>query len=164
MKLKWETTNAGTAGMGPSPLLAYTVSLWLLTLLFFLRVLGQALVAFFHVTFLPPMAEWYSGLMPYPILLPTQGLILLLLVKACTDFSRGRGFFVVPRPRMGAFVRWFSYLYFIAMLVRYVVTMALHPERRWFGGTIPIVFHWVLAAWLFTFGHFHTRRMNGGGR
>jgi hypothetical protein len=37
--------------------------------------------------------------------------------------------------------------------------MALHPERRWLGpGTIPIVFHWVLAAYLFTFAHFHTRR------
>ena len=30
----------------------------------FLRVLGQVLVAFFRVDFLPPMAEWYSGLIP----------------------------------------------------------------------------------------------------
>jgi hypothetical protein len=37
--------------------------------------------------------------------------------------------------------------------------MALYPERRWLGtGTIPIVFHWVLAAYLFTLAHFHARR------
>jgi hypothetical protein len=44
------------------------------------------------------------------------------------------------------------------MLLRYAVTMAVHPERRWLGtGTIPIVFHWVLAAYLFTLGRFHAR-------
>lgn len=53
------------------------------------------LVAFFGVTFLPPMQEWYSGLIPYPVLLPIQGLIILLLIKICSDFSRGHGFFVV---------------------------------------------------------------------
>ncbi len=137
---------------------AYALVLWLLAFLFFLRALGQALVAFFGVKFLPPMAEWYSGLLPYPVLLPTQVLILILLVKVSSDFSRGHGFFVDPRPAMGRVLRWFSYLYFAAMLLRYAVTMGLHPERRWLGGTIPIVFHWVLAAYIFTVGHFHTRR------
>ena len=137
---------------------AYAVVLWLLALLFFLRVLGQALVAFFGVGFLPPMGAWYSGLLPYPILLPLQGLILIFLIKVSTDFSRGHGFFVIPRRAMGAFLRWFSYLYFTAMFLRYSISMALHPERRWLGGTIPIVFHWVLAAFLFVLGHFHTRR------
>ena len=41
--------------------------LWTLLALFVLRVTGQALVAFLEVGFLPPMSEWYSGLLPYPV-------------------------------------------------------------------------------------------------
>lgn len=135
----------------------YAFVLWLMTFFFFLRVLGQLLVAFFDASFLPPMEEWYSGLIPYPMLLSTQILILIFQIKVCTDFSRRRGFFVISRKRMGYFLLWFSYLYFASMALRYVVTMALFPEMRWFGGTIPIVFHFVLAGFLFALGHFHTR-------
>jgi hypothetical protein len=122
--------------------------LWLLTGFFFLRVLGQALVAFGHVDRLPAMPAWYSGLLPYPILLPIQILILLVQITIDVDFSRGRGMFVRPRPRVGRALRWLSYLYALSMLVRLVVTRS-HP--------IPIVFHWVLAGYLFTLGHFHSR-------
>jgi hypothetical protein len=41
------------------------------------------------------------------------------------------------------------------MAVRYVVRMGRQPDQRWFGGTIPIVFHWVLASFLFVLGSFH---------
>lgn len=120
-----------------------------LAFLFLLRVLGQVLVAFFDVGFLPPMAEWYSGLVPYPVLLPAQVVILGLLAWICLDFARGTGVWVRPRPRLGRWLRWVSYLYAGAMLVRYAVLRT---------GTIPIVFHWVLAAFLFTLGHYHARR------
>ncbi len=130
----------------------YAAALWLLATLFFLRVLGQVLVAFFDVAFLPPMEAWYSGLLSYPILLPTQIAILLLQAKIGTDFSRGAGFFVVRRPRLGRFLRWFSAVYFTAMLLRYVITR-VHA--------IPVFFHWVLAAYLFVLGHFHSRRPAG---
>jgi hypothetical protein len=42
-------------------------------------------------------------------------------------------------------------------VVRYVLTMALHPELRWFTGTIPIWFHFVLAAFIFTLGRYPLR-------
>jgi hypothetical protein len=135
----------------------YPTVLWSLIFLFFLRVLGQALVAAFHVGFLPPMEEWYSGLIPYPILLPVQILIIVLLASVSVDFTRGRGFFVVPRRRTGRFLEWLGCLYFAGMAVRYVVSMALHPERRWFGGTIPIFFHFVLATFVLVVGRYHTR-------
>jgi hypothetical protein len=125
--------------------------------LFLLRVLGQLLVAAFQLPFLPPMAAWYSGLIPYPVLLPLQIGILLLQVKIGCDVGRKSGLFGTRKDRFGRGVQWFSVLYFTAMLIRYVVTMALHPEQRWFGGTIPIVFHWVLAAYLWVLGHYHTR-------
>src|SRR5436309_2203340 len=126
----------------------YATVLWFLLFLFCLRVAGQALVAAFAVPFLPPMKQWYSGVIPYPILLPVQILIICLLAKVATDFTRRRGFFVVPRRSMGRLLQWFSYLYWGAMAVRYVASMALHPERRWFGGTIPIFFHCVLALFI----------------
>jgi hypothetical protein len=141
------------------PTRSYAALLALLAALFLLRVVGQALVAFFQEPGLPPMAEWYSGLLPYPLLLPTQVLLLALLSWICADFARGDGYWLRPRPRLGRWLARVSYVYAGAMLVRYLVTMALHPERRWLGTvTIPIVFHWVLAAYLFTLAHFHTRR------
>jgi hypothetical protein len=46
---------------------------------------------------------------------------------------------------------YWSYLYAGAMVVRYTVRMARHPDQRWLGGTIPIVFHTIVAAFQWTF-------------
>ena len=129
--------------------------LWLLATLFLLRVLGQALVATAGPTWLPPMAAWQSGLLPYPVLLVAQVAILVLQAWIALDVTRGRGRFARRCPPVGRALRWISYGYAGAMAGRYVLTMALRPERRWLGGTIPIVFHWVLAAYLFTLGRYH---------
>ncbi len=133
----------------------YAALLWGLTGLFFLRVAGQAWVAFGEVSFLPAMEAWYSGLIPYSVLLPVQLLILLVQIKIGMDVWRGRGVFSEPEEKTGIVLKWISAVYFGAMALRYVITMALYPERRWFGGTIPIFFHWVLAAYLFVLGHFY---------
>lgn len=39
-----------------------------------------------------------------------------------------------------------------AMVLRYVLTMAMLPELHWFGHTIPIAFHFVLASYMLTLG------------
>jgi hypothetical protein len=145
----------------------YAIALWLLTFLFFLRVLTQALVAFFEIDFLPSMEEWTlpsdspfstSGLISYPILLFLQCLILIVQVKICIDFTREHGLSVIPRARLGMLLRWVSYLYFISMILRYAITMTLYPERRWLGSVAIIFFHFVLAGFLLVLGHFHTKR------
>lgn len=136
---------------------AYAAVLGALAFAFCLRVLGQVVVALFAVDFLPPMDEWYSGLIPYPVLLPIQILILVVQAMISRDIARGSGFFALPRPRTGMALRWFSYVYFAGMLLRYIVTMALYPERRWLTGTIPIFFHWVLAAYMFILGGYYVR-------
>jgi len=133
-------------------------ALWALLVLFALRVVGQALVVFLHVPWLPPEREWYSGLLAYPLLLPAQVLILLLLGAVCRDFTRGRGWFVTPRRWIGRWVTGFGVVYLAAMIVRYVIWMALHPEARWLGGSIPIMFHCVLATFLILLGRYHRRR------
>jgi hypothetical protein len=133
--------------------------LWALLFAFCCRVLGQALVAFFHVTWLPPMEAWYSGLMAYPLLLPTQLLIIGIYAKVCVDLTRGDGCFVRARPMFGRGVLWFGYVYLAAMIIRYIIRMGLNPEERWFGGTIPIFFHWVLAGFIIAFGQYHRGRL-----
>lgn len=138
----------------------YASWLWVLLALFCLRVIGQMLVAVFDVSFLPPMEEWYSGLIPYRWLLPTQFLIILVFGKVCIDFTRGEGFFVVARRRVGTSLLAFGWVYFGVMVLRYVIRMSLYPDERWLGGTIPIFFHWVLAGFVLLVGHYHGTRCN----
>ena len=96
--------------------------------------------------------------MPYRLLLPIQLAIVGLMAWMTADFLREDGVFVRPAPGFGKFVIAFSFVYAGAMCVRYVVRMTRRQEARWFGGTIPIVFHLVLAAFLFVFGSFHASR------
>jgi hypothetical protein len=126
-------------------------ALWVLTGLFVCRVSAQILVAFFHVTFLPPMAEWYSGLLPYPILLPVQLVMIAGMTKLDLDAANERGALGRARPRWGRFLLGASVVYAGGMVVRYFVSGHLHPERQfWPPGSIPIIFHFVLAGYLYT--------------
>lgn len=133
------------------------MTLWLLLTLFVLRVLGQVLVVFAGVHWLPPMEQWQSGILPYPVLLSSQIAIIALLVRVCVDCSRGEGFFARTRFDRGAL--WFGYVYFASMVVRYILRMYLYPENRWFGGTIPIVFHCVLATFIILFARSHRAQL-----
>ena len=112
-----------------------------LTLLFAARVAGQVLVAFLGVPWLPPMERWYSGLLPYPILLPIQ--LAILAGQATLDIAvwAGRASFVRPRPQTARALRWLSYAYAASMVIRYALTRS---------HLIPVAFHLVLAAYLFT--------------
>ncbi len=133
----------------------YGVYLWLFTGLLLGRVLGQLVVAARAPRWLPPMEQWQSGLLPYPALLVSQGIVLTLMTWISRDFSRAAGFWIEPHPRLGMAALWWSYLYFGAMIIRYAVRMVRRPDQRWTGGTIPIIFHSVVAAFQWTFGAFH---------
>jgi uncharacterized protein len=132
--------------------------LWLLMALFGLRVLGQILVEAWQVPFLPPSEEWFSGLLPYPPLLASQVLILLLMTKVGLDFTRRGGWSYRPRYRAGGWLLLFGGVYLAVMVIRYAVRMALYPHERWTGGAIPIFFHWVLAAYVLVLGAHHRLR------
>jgi uncharacterized protein len=131
--------------------------LWVLLALFVCRVVGQLIVVMYAPSFLPPMKEWYSGLMPYPYLLPTQILIMGLFSRVAVDMTRGVGFWAQPKPMLGMWLRNFGIVYFLSMVVRYALRMSWYPEERWFGGTIPIIFHWVLASYIIVLGCYHLR-------
>lgn len=125
-------------------------ALWTLSALFFARVFGQTAVAFLGVRWLPPMAEWQSGLLPYPALLASQIVILLVMLWINVGVSRGRGFFARPHPRLGLVLLIIAVVYAGSMAVRYVVSGYLNPDRRlWPPGSLPIAFHFVLAGYIY---------------
>ena len=129
---------------------AYATVMAVLLALFFARVLGQIVAATIAPPWLPPMRRWYSGLMPYRYLLPTQ--IVFLVVMAVTTLSSARRSAPLgtTAPAVGTWIIWASYAYALGMVVRSVRYASTPPERR--GVLIPIVFHFVLAAFLFTYG------------
>ncbi|HUP18709.1 MAG TPA: hypothetical protein VM778_02015 [Gemmatimonadota bacterium] len=121
--------------------------------LFVLRVLGQVVVALRSPRWLPPMREWYSGLLPYPLLLPIQVLFIAVMTRMTLDVARGGTGWATPRPALGAVLMWLSFVYAAGMVVRFVVWLRRPPERR--RAWIPIIFHVVLAAFLFAFARWH---------
>jgi hypothetical protein len=130
----------------------------LLAALFALRVIGQCIVEISPVEWLPPSSAWASGLIPYPLLLAVQVLMLAGMLKIVADVSRERGFFAQQRPGWSRLLAGLSAVYAAAMALRYVLTMIFVPEMRWLGGVIPISFHFVLAAFLYTWARFLDRR------
>ena len=76
----------------------FLVTLRLFSFLLLLRVLGQLVVVRCAPRWLPPMHQWQSGLLPYPVLLLAQVLVLSVMFWICADFSRGQGMFVEPIP------------------------------------------------------------------
>jgi hypothetical protein len=127
----------------PVPVGAY---LLLFTVLFVLRVGGQVGVGLFRPAWLPPMDEW--NFVPYRFLLPAQLVILALMGGLVAGTA-------APGPALARGLVGFAFVYWAAMAVRYTVRMTTRPAERWLGGTIPIVFHCVLAAFLFVLGASH---------
>jgi len=126
--------------------------LWLLSGLFFLRVVGQVLVAFAGVTWLPSMRHWYSGVISYPYLLTSQILMLAGMLKVNADFTRGDGGFARPNRTFGRIAVPFGWLYLSSMILRYAITRTL---------LIPVTLHCVLAIYLILFGRYHRHMWYG---
>lgn len=128
-------------------------TLWFFTGLFVLRVAGQVLVALRPQAWLPPMAQW--NLLPYPILLPIQLVIIAVMVWVDRSFTLNAVAPALNDAHGGSLLVALSAVYAAAMVIRYALRMGRRPDQRWFGGTIPIVFHVVLAAYLYVLGSFH---------
>lgn len=126
----------------------------LLTGAFGLRVAGQFVVSRWAPPWLPPMPEWYSGLIPYPRLLAMQIGMLAGMTLIVVGLALGRPLIADPRPALGTVLLVIAWPYGLSMPVRYAVRMSRNPEARWTGRTIPIVFHVVLATWLFVLGSY----------
>ena len=133
----------------------YATIMAVLLVLFLARVLGQIFAATLAPPWLPPMRRWYSGLMPYRYLLPTQIVFLVIMTAMTLGVAHESAPFGVAAPAVGTGIIWASYVYALGMVVRSVRYVHTPPERR--GVLIPVVFHFVLAAFLFTYGRALTR-------
>jgi hypothetical protein len=124
------------------------VLLWSCICLFAARVIGQfeALVA--SPPWLPDMDAWYSGLLPYYLLLPVQ--VALLMVMAVVAWNRRvrTGRFSSARPGVARALRVVAVVYFLAMAVRLGLDIGANGNEFWREGAIPVAFHWVLALFL----------------
>jgi hypothetical protein len=127
-----------------------TTLLWILLTLFVLRVLGQLLVVNGLAPFLPPLDEWQSGLLPYPVLLASQILLVGVLATVCVQFTRGKGYFVRPHYWLATPLWIVGWIYLVGMIVRYA---ALRRDL------IPVGFHIVLASFLLIVAHYHRTRL-----
>jgi hypothetical protein len=132
-----------------------SVLLALFAALFAVRVVGQLVVLTRSPRWLPPMEQW--NLLPYPILLPIQLVLIAAMTLVTTELADGADVLSAAGPEAGYALVGVACAYCAAMVVRYVVRMWRRPDQRWFGGAIPIVFHCVLAAWLFVLGLFLVR-------
>ena len=127
-------------------------------LLFVFRVAGQLMVANGLAPYLPPMNEWQSGLLPYPVLVFFQIIIIFLYAKVCFDIKKGEGFFFHYQPVLKKYLLLLGIFYLVAMVLRYVIYMTLVPEARWLKGTIPIIFHMILAGFIILYASLNLER------
>ena len=118
--------------------------------LFVGRVVGQILAATVAPAWLPAMNRWYSGVMPYRYLLPVQILFIAVMLAMIAGVASGAGVLGTANATAGRWIVWASYVYALGMVVRSVRYALAPPEKR--GVLIPIVFHFVLAAFLYVYG------------
>jgi hypothetical protein len=124
------------------------VALWLCLGIFLARVVGQIEALLLAPPWLPRFSAWESGLIPYPVLLPLQVLIVAGMAAIASDHSRGSGPTWIESFRVRQRLNAFALLYASVMLVRLVVTAALPPHSVIDRGLIPILAHWDLAGFV----------------
>jgi hypothetical protein len=126
--------------------------LWICVLLFFARVIGQLETVLLEPSWLPTMDAWFSGLLPYPLLLPVQIGILMLMAAVAWNPRVRQGLFAQANPRAAFALRAFAFVYFVVMAVRLAVNINVNRADFWSEGAIPVAFHWVLALFILVSG------------
>ena len=140
--------------MNSKPSQRYAPWLWLLLGLFTIRVLAQPIALHVDTPLLPRFESWHSGLLPYPVLVLTQVVVMLWLARTAWAFTTGA---IAPRSRFGVVTMTLGGVYFAAMVMRLLLGATVLTDARWFASPLPTVFHLVLATYLLLFGHFHWR-------
>lgn len=126
--------------------------LWICVALFAFRVIAQVEVLLLAPAWLPDMDAWYSGWMPYSVLLPAQIAILASMAVAAWNPRIRHGLFALTHPRAAAALRVFAVAYFVVMAARLLWILEQYAFEYWREGAIPVAFHWVLALFLLISG------------
>jgi hypothetical protein len=126
--------------------------LWSCIALFAARVVGQFESLLVAPAWLPDMDAWYSGLLPYPLLLPVQMALLMVMAVVAWNRRVRTGCFARSNPRAAGVVRILACIYFVVMAMRLGVNVIDNGAEFWRHGAIPVAFHWVLALFLLVSG------------
>jgi len=132
----------------------YALVLWGLTLLFALRVLGQAIQRWFPQEFLPPFAAFQGSALPYWFLLSAQLLILAVMARVSRRVQTG---VLKISRRSRTILTWVGSLYMTVALGRLALGLVLTEIAPWFHAWIPAVWHVVLASFVLTIARFDAR-------
>ena len=116
-----------------------SVARWLtlLTALFSTRVVGQIIAGVVAPDWLPEFDAFDSGLLPYPVLLCAQVVILAVQVRVIRAHHAGT---VRARTNRGRILFACGIAYGAIMLARAAITIAVYGREWWWHGAIPIVF------------------------
>jgi len=134
----------------------YAAALWVLTGLFAFRVVAQPAALVFD-GLLPAFNSWDGGVLPYPVLLVTQLVILGWLARTAWRFTTGK---FVPRRQIGRAALTFGGVYFAVMFLRLLLGATALSHVRWFASPLPAVFHLVLATYLLLYGYCHVHTVS----
>lgn len=147
-----------TAQGSRSGLSIHTTLLWMLSALFSVRVLGQAVQHWWPQTYLPPFDAFQGSRLGYPTLLSAQAIILGLMVR--TSWRATTGSFR-PSDRKSVLWAWIGGIYMSGSVLRIVIGLASPNAPHWFIVWIPAFFHLVLAGFLLTLAfYFRPRPMD----
>jgi hypothetical protein len=131
----------------------YVAVLLLLSLLFAMRVLGQAVQFWTTVPWLPSFESFQGGGLPYWVLLSAQVLILGFMARHSCQVQQGR---VEPRRERGRVLLWVGGTYLAGSLGRMAIGL-VPGAPRWYRVWIPGAFHVVLAGYVVTLAAYHLR-------
>ena len=126
--------------------------LWTCVALFAFRVIGQFEVMLVAPQWLPDMEAWFSGLLPYSVLLPAQIAILMLMAVVAWNPRVRNGSFAHSHPGFAGALRILAGIYFAVMVIRLAVNIFDNGGDFWREGAIPVAFHWVLALFVLVSG------------
>ena len=117
----------------------------LLTALFGVRVVGQAVQRWLPQSYLPPFGAFQGSRLPYPLLLLAQLAILSLMVRVCRRAwqSTLRRNAVTART-----LGWVGAFYMAGSLLRIAIGVMAPSASAWFRAWVPGTFHVILAAFV----------------
>lgn len=136
------------------------ILLWVFTLLFMMRVLGQAIQRWLPQPYLPRFESFQGSGLPYWLLLSAQVLILAVMVRYAWRVQTGR---LARSRRAGIALSWFGGLYMAGSLGRIIVGLGVPSAPAWFSAWIPAVFHVVLAGYVLTLASCHCHQQARSG-
>lgn len=139
----------------------HTATLWLLTALFALRVLGQAIQHWLPQQFLPALDAFQGSSLQYGVLLALQIAILIWMLRTTFRIQRG---VLTPLPHTGRFLAWFGAVYMTGSLARIAAGLAVPALPLWFKTWIPALLHVVLAAFVLIVACYHLRKPAASGK